>query len=392
MVGDHRHQHREDRDLRDQALELEHHQGADGARHQVHDQPGNAALQLRAGRGEHHLFTARTHHQLRVLGPLGPDRLEHVVDRDHAEQPPLRIDHRQHEIPVLLELHRNRVPVDIGRDRRDLAIADVGDPFGGPRDDQTPQAHDADESVLAVDHEDVVRLLFRLRLADRPNRLGDRHLLADLQDVGRHQSTGRRLVVGEQVPEHRSARIGHPRKNRLADRIRGQLQQVRRVVGRHRLDQRRGISRIVPDEILEHAHRKRTHHVGERLRGVRDLHLLEHAGRLTAVERLERVRRIRRILSLDRRSEHRNIDGVLKQPPDVVILGTRVGRILDHRRTTVAGRLRRQRIACIEIGLTSVGHAASVPRANDAFRFRPCQIVRKRRPSTNAHHDRRSRR
>ena len=160
-------------------------------------------------------------------------------------------------------------------------------------------------------------------------RIRDRHLLANGEEVRRHQTAGRSLVVREKTAKKNGTASGHLSKKPVTHLRQDSLEKIRGVVGCHGLENAAGIGRILVDEILEHTETEGPEHLGERLGSGFDVHGLKKVGCFRLFENLQSVGGIGSFLRFHGGRQCREIGGTLEQGRHPEILFAQTGGILD---------------------------------------------------------------
>ena len=332
--GDDRHERGEHRDAIDERFGAEHDECRGDQRDEADHEPRKAPLPLLGHARVDRFLRTRTDRSLHVLGLLFADDVDDVVHRDHAEQAIGGIDDGHHEGVVALHLAGERFLIEIDAHRADVVVRDITDGPAARREQHVAQAHEADEAMRVVHHRQVREILRQFRAANRLRRRRNRHFVAEGEELGRHQTARAVFLVADEDAQGVALFLRQRDEDRFAVLLVDRLQQVRRVVRRHELEQLAGVRRLVlVDEVFEHARRERTFHLRQRFRRRGGIHRDEQIRSIFFAQRLEGVRRVGSVLPVHRFGKHRNVDRIRNEFGDTLGIGIRLDVIGHHEGT-----------------------------------------------------------
>jgi hypothetical protein len=212
---------------------------------------------------------------LHVFRLLADERVDHVVDGNDTEHASLIVDHGHGEQIVFGNHPRHLFAVSARRHRdRRAAVAYVANSRQRRSEHQLPQRDHALQALIVVEHVDRVdRLLGAGDIADVSERLFDRPIRGHGQHLGGHDAARRLGRIAQQHRQRGARRRIEMLEQPVAGRHLELAEEIRLLVGRHRLDQRDGGVRlhafddlVAPVELrfVEHLYREiewqRGHH------------------------------------------------------------------------------------------------------------------------------------
>ena len=166
-----------------------------------------------------------------------------VVVRDAAEEVPAVVDDRYHGEVVLGHLFGDGLLVLVGADGHDARVHDVAELRGTVfLAQQVPDRDRAEELVVRVDDVDLVDVLVVLAAGDGVERVVDRLVRVERDEVRRHDAAGGVLRVGHQARDVVRVLVVHPLDDLGGDLLVVELaEDVGGVVGGHLVDDVGGV-------------------------------------------------------------------------------------------------------------------------------------------------------
>jgi hypothetical protein len=179
-----------------------------------------------------------------VLGLLFMNDIDHVIDRDQAEQMVLAVHHRHAQQVILGDDARDLLLVHLGLHLDDVPVHQIAQVRPRLRNNQLAQRDNADQAPLAVhdveivDHLQVVGVLPQVG-----QRLLDGQFLRQRKHLAGHNAAGGLGTVAQQLAD-RLGLAGWHKAEQVLGLMLGHIgQDVRRVVRGQHLQQIGGASR-----------------------------------------------------------------------------------------------------------------------------------------------------
>jgi hypothetical protein len=256
-AGDDRHQRGKRDEVHDRVLEHADHARGDERGDEIDGEPRPAVLERVEHRREDVLLLLQARSGELRFGALLPDVVDDCVDREAADQPAARIDHRRRDEVVALEGARRLARGILGLESQAVAHGDSHHVDLEVGDDEPRERQRALQRLVAVDDEELIGMARQLVEAPQVARHRfQRHVVAHRDVLEIHQRADRALGVGERLAQL-LALLGGERAHHLLDHRRGQVAgDVGELVGLQRLGGGDELLRVhARDEGLAHRFR-----------------------------------------------------------------------------------------------------------------------------------------
>ncbi len=251
----------------DLVLEVAHRRRGEHLADEEDDQPGGPlANHLQDRRGDVRLVQGlEAAEHLDLAGRLLLGHVEHVVERDDADQPPSVVHHGKRRAVVLPEDLDGILLGVGGLEADDPVVAQVRHHGMERRQKDLADPQVIDEAMIVVQHVDDVQGLAVAPVGpDVVEHVADRPVLADGHVVGGHEPADTAFVVGQQCPGD-LALVGIEHRDQPLGLLRGELgQKGGPVVGRHVVEQ---AGRLALGDGFQHRKLALQAEVGESLGG-----------------------------------------------------------------------------------------------------------------------------
>ena len=180
---------------------------------------------------------------LEILGRLRFHHVQCIVMGDNADQPLLRVDHRQRNHVVAGDFAGGVLDVGIDWNRMGVALHQIGDLDVAMCGNEILEPDRAEQMALAVDDISAVDgFLVGRFMTQHFNRLLRIELWRQGRVVRRHQRAGRAFLIGGQLPDVFAFGLRKSGHQRLALLVRQLLVEVGAVVSVHLHEDGRQIS------------------------------------------------------------------------------------------------------------------------------------------------------